>query len=112
MVKEATKLGPKEDEPPEKKLKTENKALRLEKEQLWLEKEQLWTELQKEKQQKEELRNMLINLSAPTEPTWHAATYGAQTNPFEHELGLEYAAEGPKAAADEPDFFNWNTPIL
>ena len=98
MVKEAAKLGPEEDESPVKKLKTENKALKLEK-------EQLLTELQKEQQQNQELYNLLTNLRASAEPTWHE-TDGAETHPFDEELGLDYAAEGPKAAADEADFYN------
>lgn len=98
MVKEAAKLGPEEDESPVKKLKTENKALKLEK-------EQLLTELQKEQQQNQELYNLLTNLRASAEPTWHE-TDGAETHPFDEELGLNYAAEGPKAAADEADFYN------
>ena len=98
MVKEAAKLGPEEDESPVKKLKTENKALKLEK-------EQLLTELQKEQQQNQELYNLLTNLRASAEPTWHE-TDGAETHPFDEELGLDYAAGGPKAAADEADFYN------
>ena len=98
MVKEAAKLGPEEDESPVKKLKTENKVLKLEK-------EQLLTELQKEQQQNQELYNLLTNLRASAEPTWHE-TDGAETHPFDEELGLDYAAEGPKAAADEADFYN------
>ena len=98
MVKEAAKLGPEEDESPVKKLKTENEALKLEK-------EQLHTELQKERQQNEELYNLLTNLRTSAEPTWHE-TDGAETNPFDGELGLDYAAGGPKAAADEADFYN------
>ena len=98
MVKEAAKLGPEEDESPVKKLKTENKVLKLEK-------EQLLTELQKEQQQNQELYNLLTNLRASAEPTWHE-TDGAETHPFDEELGLDYAAGGPKAAADEVDFYN------
>ena len=98
MVKEAAKLGPEEDESPVKKLKTENKVLKLEK-------EQLLTELQKEQQQNQELYNLLTNLRASAEPTWHE-TDGAETHPFDEELGLDYAAGGPKAAADEADFYN------
>ena len=108
MVKEAAKLGPEEDESPVKKLKTENKALKLEKEQLLteLQKErQQNEELQKEQQQNKELYNLLTNLRASAEPTWHE-TDGAETHPFDEELGLDYAAEGPKAAADEADFYN------
>ena len=108
MVKEAAKLGPEEDESPVKKLKTENKALKLEKEQLLteLQKERQQNEkLQKEQQQNAELYNLLTNLRASAEPTWHE-TDGAETHPFDEELGLDYAAEGPKAAADEADFYN------
>ena len=106
MVTQATKLGPEMDESPYKKLKTENKTLKLEKEQLWTKLQQTEELLQQERQQKDALMMLVVtgdlDLDELTSPH---ATNGAGANPFDCEFGLACMAEGPRAAADESDFF-------